>query len=80
MMLESFTQNELRVPTRMACLYFATTFLTLNSGKRILNLENTRFNKIFRLSRHFLETDSACYGQNLAFKRLKLRYVLAIYS
>ena len=25
MMLESFTQNELRVPTRMACLYFATT-------------------------------------------------------
>ena len=26
MMLESFTQNELRVPTRMACLYFATTF------------------------------------------------------
>jgi len=26
MMLKSFTQNELRVPTRMACLYFATTY------------------------------------------------------
>jgi len=42
MMLKSFTQNELRVPTRMACLYFATTYFYFPTPS-FFNFQTLRF-------------------------------------